>query len=121
MFMKTEIGQIITALQFSRKGDGDYNFAIDSLHELFLKSEQAASAKAVPSSGLLGANWRSMDDAPKDGTVILIYEPFCPRNHSADVETKHIEKVKWQAGVWLHHTYGSMHPTHWMPLPTEPA
>jgi len=49
---KEEISEKLCGILYADT-DEDWQKGIDLIHELFLKSEQAASAKAVPSSGLL--------------------------------------------------------------------
>lgn len=58
-------------------------------------------------------DWRSMDDAPKDGTAILAWVPR-QRGASCDV-------ILWFEGAWYDQWGSPEAPTHWTPLPDEPV
>lgn len=73
-----------------------------------LKSKDSTS-KYGGSMTRSGRDWRSIESAPTDGTVILVFS----RNNGQ------IEVASYQAGEWFSHE--TIHaPTHWMPLPEDP-
>ena len=59
------------------------------------------------------SDWQSIETAPKDGTMILIYEADIGWiYHSCWCKNSGIE---WWGGTGLHQNF-----THWMPLPKPP-
>lgn len=86
----------------------------------------------------IAVRWRSIRSAPKDGTVVLIYDP-------SENEGRRIKAAYWDAefdwigwsdkfnkaryrGAWTDNAVASFayeetveyKPTHWMPLPAAP-
>jgi hypothetical protein len=59
--------------------------------------------------------WSSIASAPKDGTVILVWD--------ADNEDIFIVSYYQEAGTWpwRDNQYSARRPTHWMPMPTPPV
>ena len=61
----------------------------------------------------MNSEWQPIETAPKDGTVILVFEPGCGM---AIVSWKPKSRPNW------HDDHGAtMHPTMWMPLPDAPS
>ncbi len=71
--------------------------------------------------------WQPIETAPKDGSLILVFEPTC----HADEQ---IWMTEWRAntaatswggsegGAWTIYMDGQrIEPTHWMPLPAPPT
>lgn len=57
--------------------------------------------------------WRPIETAPKDGTLVIIYDPRSHRAYACGFEFG-----IWQTGVW--DSRGPVSPTHWLPLPPPP-
>jgi hypothetical protein len=93
----------------------------------------------------MGANWRKIKTAPKDGTVVVLYCPAGVERQNYDTDppytigyfgkSPHIGgKSSWYSveTIMEYHDYGGMtgvstwteticvEPTHWMPLPQPP-
>jgi hypothetical protein len=72
--------------------------------------------------------WKPIESAPKDGTVVLLFLPDCNRKinigqfrDTGDVEYGKVirERKYWMVDGWF--TVGADPvPTHWMPLPEPP-
>lgn len=79
-------------------------------------------------------DWQPIETAPKDGTVVLIYqgkeECCCATAKYVDTSHKELEVVgqkgKKVISEWVEYTSGYWDadgfydPTHWMPLPEPP-
>ena len=61
------------------------------------------------------SKWKPIETAPKDGTIVLLYEPREP------IDSHTIEVGAFNCEDWycLMFTY-TIYPTHWMPLPEPP-
>lgn len=59
--------------------------------------------------------WQPIETAPKDGTIILFFIPFCEIVTSGVYEKAYNE---WRSLMVPHATLNP--PTHWMPLPEQP-
>jgi hypothetical protein len=68
-------------------------------------------------SVLVRDDWRPIETAPKDGTVVRL---FCP---APSLNSKPFEAIGryLDAGAWVGHpeNHGLMSPSHWMPLANE--
>jgi len=62
--------------------------------------------------------WKKIETAPRDGTVVLLYDGR-PKRHVWSMVTGywHDEKQMWEI-ISKHHPYGE--PSHWAPLPPKP-
>lgn len=67
------------------------------------------------------SDWRPIETAPRDGSLVLLFSPIQPRTiaigwwHSSNVT------VAATGGWWGAHGVGAYRgPTHWMPLPDPP-
>lgn len=85
----------------------------DSEFDDAISAGQARAAIAA----YLAAQWRDMDSAPKDGSLILGY--------FADGETAwHFDRLvcRWISDLemWSAKGVGGLQPTHWQPLPEPP-
>lgn len=62
-------------------------------------------------------DWQPIETAPKDGTQILAWDGF-----NFDLcEWSAPERRPQDACWWIDNDKGSMHPTHWQPLPPPPT
>lgn len=60
--------------------------------------------------------WRSIETAPKDGTIIIVWWPCDPPGNWK------MRLASWFADAWDDvGDRSELHPTHWMPLPDPPA
>lgn len=57
--------------------------------------------------------WRPIETAPRDGTVVLVYFPIFGRALPCEYDGG-----RWQTGVW---TSKPQVATHWRPLPAPPV
>ena len=59
-------------------------------------------------------DWQPIETAPRDGTVVLAYDPNWYR---------YPHPMEYRDGAWSlwFHDVGAMRPTHWMPLPEPPG
>jgi hypothetical protein len=66
----------------------------------------------------MGANrvWQSIDTAPRDGTVVIGFDPSNVGNDYLN----NVEFMRWINGAWLDPATHTCRPTHWMPLPEPP-
>ena len=62
-------------------------------------------------------DWKTIDSAPKDGTLILLFEPG---NKSIPDDVGFVCAGIWDAENWYDGVSGYPEPTHWMPLPSPP-
>ena len=71
------------------------------------------------------SDWQPIETAPKDGTLVLLFQLVPPRMTGADHDIPHIYISSWWKGNdlnppnWKDHFLGQ--PTHWMPLPKPPS
>ena len=79
-------------------------------------------------------NWQPIETAPRDGTAILLYEPFDPRWSRMKPGNRPMDVLCIGLGRWHSPDYEPDHwgdgfepweklmesPTHWMPLPEFP-
>lgn len=66
------------------------------------------------------SEWKPIDTAPKDGTVVLVYtKDGCTQMHGGEIwPCKHFKGDWWvEAGG---ECYTTCTPSHWMPLPLPP-
>lgn len=83
----------------------------------------AASNEAVPAkhrSPSLRARegWRPIAEAPKDGTVIIGYDP----DKDDDDGLPHgVDFMRWHEGRWIDPLTHGVSPTHFQPLPDPPS
>lgn len=86
------------------------------------KREPFGDAVPYVPEGLTG--WRSMDSAPKDGTVVLGFCPFdCGFEEVTPIFPIRFNSNRYAVGWYLQTSEGDetdVDPTHWMPLPTPP-
>lgn len=59
---------------------------------------------------------RPISTAPKDGTVIIGYDPSNVGNDSRN----NLEFMRWDGEHWIDPATHTARPTHWMPLPAHP-
>lgn len=67
-----------------------------------------------PFSGV--QEWRPIETAPKDGTVVIAW--------FGSSQSPYAESVSCQNGEWFYSHDGdkpSLHPSHWLPLPPPPS
>ena len=91
-----------------REWDGDNVPCVEDFDQLIALARRGAAVQ-----------WRPIEEAPKDGTWILVGAPG-----------KEPETACWSSSVWLEGWYSgggrsdsygpSFEPTHWMPLPPPP-
>lgn len=61
------------------------------------------------------SDWQPIETAPRDGTIILAYDPAC----HPDVYTVRFEHEHW--AIADAEAFSTLtNPTHWMPLPSPP-
>lgn len=60
-------------------------------------------------------SWQPIETAPKDGTVVIGYDPS-----GAYATRSGFEFMRWLDGQWCDPETHRMYPTHWMPLPDPP-
>lgn len=84
--------------------------------------------KTVKMPGLSG--WRPISTAPKDGTWVIIYDPFFVTEMPVSIGTymtadERDPRGRFRKGEWLLFEWDGMpssaNPTHWMPLPPPPS
>ncbi len=87
---------------------------------------------SAPDAGTAGprtAGWQPMETAPRDGTLVLLFDPEVVWiDWDAEDERGNVPKVPkpmyvgWWRGCWelAHYSAFSFRPTHWMPLPEAP-
>ena len=67
------------------------------------------------------SEWKPIETAPKDGTLILVYEPD---NESWPIRSARWSQSPYPPGRWdWFYVYDDClgeAPTHWMPLPSPP-
>src|SRR6056297_3417287 len=67
----------------------------------------------------LAPQWRPIEEAPKDGAMILAYDPG-----RYDVPHPMVHTMKWEDSYWLVWRDGpqfcEFRPTHWIPTPGPP-
>jgi len=97
------------------------------MSEVLATSPLAGQPQPAPTTG-----WRPIAEAPRDGTQVLVCNPFDVEGHISDAYSISCHVAAWWAeendgrGAWiiynnqvceaeLHYT-----PTHWMPLPAPP-
>lgn len=74
----------------------------------------AESGGAVPGA----PRWQKIDSAPKDGTVVIGYDP----GRDDDDGLPHgVDFMRWWDGAWIDPLTHSLQPSHWMPLPLPPS
>jgi hypothetical protein len=81
---------------------------------------RAVIAKAEEADPLLG-QWHPIETAPKDGGVVIGFDPTRDDLDPEDEMTGGVEFMRWLKGAWLDPCTHSMKPTHWMPMPASPA
>lgn len=75
--------------------------------------------------------WQPIETAPKDGTQIIGYGIIRETAYIRDEEHPvgywgkedsgpMVRQTYFKAGLWQTNGFGSMRPTHWMPLPNPP-
>lgn len=66
-------------------------------------------------------DWQEIATAPKDGTVVLVYDPkWQPPLTAHFYEFPPGSGERWQFTFEDTGKYGRLDPTHWMPLPEPP-
>lgn len=73
--------------------------------------------------------WRPIETAPKDGTIVLIYQPAGQWRPYRGIRGVVVCTGYWHQsgnaadspGFWVGKAYTKKRPTHWMPLPEPPA
>ena len=66
-------------------------------------------------------DWQKIETAPKDGTVVLTYDPrWQPPLTASFYEFPPGSGAKWRLTWDDTEKYGRHEPTHWMPLPAPP-
>lgn len=69
---------------------------------------------------VLGAAWRPIESAPKDGRLVLLYPSRCwAEDVDGDCEVGYWNCDKWIAMGPIAVDYRG--PSHWMPLPPPPS
>lgn len=76
-----------------------------------------------------GAGWASIETAPRDGRVVLLYRPLAQLTHDPVMtirQTTSRPQFCWPATIpegcdGLNYTEGACYATHWMPLPEPPV
>lgn len=120
----TEITNIVFSALSDRKGFDQWFDQIDDELQAEIKTEIAEAIAALRAQP---AGWRPIESAPKDGTLLLLWEsyedePFIGRWHDF--------RSRWIASTAHYNTDGdacvidtvcSEGVTHWMPLPPPPA
>lgn len=74
----------------------------------YLNAEALATHQAATPDG---SQWRPIETAPRDGTLVMVGAPDCG-----------VSLVRWMLDTWIDEqgfTQGSW-PTHWQPLPAAP-
>lgn len=73
--------------------------------------------------------WRPIDDAPKNGTAILVMRniwPETPLGYAEECDGSNTYVAEWQKDGWVCYMDSAcdplcpINPTHWMPLPPPP-
>ena len=63
------------------------------------------------------SEWRDIETAPKDGTVVIGFDP----SRDDDDGLPHgVDFMRWFNRTWIDPLTHSLRPTHWMPLPKAP-
>lgn len=87
--------------------------------------EESRTAESVP----LSPAWRTIDGAPRDGTIFLGWSEnevfpaaMCWERPDDDDGSHPGQHREWVYADWmLHNEAGCVNPTHWMPLPKGPS
>jgi hypothetical protein len=73
------------------------------------------------------SEWQDISTAPRDGTQIIGYGPIRETHYFREdrywgkrVTEPRVRQTYMVAGLWQTNGFGSMMPTHWMPLPSPP-
>ena len=65
--------------------------------------------------------WQTIDTAPDDYSVVLLYQPAGPGNAEAVGQGHRIDLHEHAHDKWVFQANGYIaEPTHWMPLPDPP-
>ena len=65
--------------------------------------------------------WQTIDTAPDDYSVVLLYQPAGPGNAEAVGQGHRIDLHEHAHDKWVFQATGYIvEPTHWMPLPDPP-
>ncbi len=100
--------------ELGEKLDGEGAVTLDE------KADMDEAADALDARATTEAEWQDISTAPKDGTVVLAFEPY-----SGVVIVKY--RKKWELDPefsWVEATgeqYEVYEPTHWMPLLRKPG
>ena len=87
-----------------------------SLNETRLKDQFRSRALATEAE-LAKHQWRTMDDAPRDGTLVIVW---CPASEDAfDIAYAALDFYEPAIAEWRR-SRPDQQPTHWMPLPPPP-
>lgn len=64
------------------------------------------------------SEWKTIDSAPRDRTVIVGFDPEYASELSPELG---FDLLEWSTDRWIVAGYGYVRqPTHWMPLPAPP-
>lgn len=74
------------------------------------------------SGALVGPGWLPIEEAPKDGTEVLVYERQPDGSAFIDIASNSYEVNLSSKDMWVSSggNIPSCEPTHWMPLPPPP-
>lgn len=83
------------------------------------EDERAEIAERIETvrQALLLPMWMPINDAPRDGTKILLYVPKAEKWEAFHF-LSYWHRTKGKNGYWWDHSH--LDPTHWMPLPAAP-
>lgn len=88
-----------------------------SLNETRLKDQFRSRALATEAE-LAKHQWRTMDDAPRDGEIVIVW---CPADEdSLDIAHATLDFYEPAIAEWRR-SRPDQQPTHWMPLPPPPS
>lgn len=91
---------------------------IKDLREAPPSSVEGWALRQKAADALEQSQWRPIESAPKDGTVLVwLSEPHKSMNSNVGVALFH-PNVRFINGLFAHDL---PEPTHWMPLPTPPT
>ncbi len=97
---------------------------LDDLIDRYLVAEAALRDAQAQQA----AAWHPIETAPKDGTVVLLYQPAGRWKSSARSRQQVVSTGYWHQpgnpaspGFWCAAVMVAYRPTHWMPLPLPPA
>lgn len=90
-------------------------------------AEKIVLASGFKPHSVVGCNrigWRDIDQAPKDGTWVLLFSPDSKEPQSFIGQWRDDDENPWGGGWWPDYEAGfpiDADPTHFMPLPAAPT